>query len=370
MNAIVVGAAGLIGSVVAETIVRRGAFDQVTLADMRPDRIPSLEGTTKIAVDVRDDIMLDDALAGHDVIVNCTTYHYGVEVLKGAIAARVNYVDLGGLHNTPKQLGMDDAASQAGMIAVIGCGATPGVSNLLARRGMELLGGIDEVHISFASHRDLAPSPGLLDTILDEFRPGVDRYYWAEGQLVKVQPFSGLRAVRFERPIGVQDVFFVPHSENHTLPRNLPGVKVVAVRGAWRHDDMELLRSLSRAGFTDDKPINFQGTMVSPLAMLRQMLLEGHEPSGRPACFFLHVQCSFEGRSTSFLVSHPLEWGDRATAMMTGLPAALGAELIASGRIQGVGVRAPEAAFDPEVFLDLLAGEGVSIREEAPAAAA
>jgi saccharopine dehydrogenase-like NADP-dependent oxidoreductase len=369
MKAMVLGAGGLIGSVVAETLVRRGAFDEVVLADMRPDHIPLLEGTTKVALDVRDEVMLEEALDGSDVLVNCTTYHYGVEVLKAAIAAQVSYVDLGGLHNTPRQIEMDDAARHAEIIAVIGCGATPGLSNLLARRGMELLGGIDEVHISFASHRDLAPSAGLLDTILDEFRPGVDRYYWSDGALVDVEPFTGTRPVRFARPIGVQDVFFVPHSENHTLSRNLPGVKLVAVRGAWRNEDMELLRMLSRAGFTNDDPVMVQGTKISPLGMLRTMLLDGHQPSGRPCCFFLHIECRFEDRVIEFSVSHPIEWGARATGMMTGIPAALGAELIAKGRADGVGVRAPEAAFEPEEFLDLVAGEGISVTSEVPAGA-
>lgn len=367
MKAIVLGAAGLIGSVVAETMVRRGVFDDIILADVRPDRIPELGGAARIGVDVRDESALADALDGNDVLVNCTTYHFGVEVLKAAIAANVAYVDLGGLHNTPRQIEMDAAARRAEVIAVIGCGATPGLSNVLARRGMELLGGIDEVHISFASHRDLAPSAGLLDTILDEFRPGVDRYYWSDGSLVNVEPFSGTRGVRFDEPVGMQDVFYVPHSENHTLSQNLPGVKLVAVRGAWRTDDMDLLRTLARAGFTSEDPIEVQGTEVSPLLMLRTILLDGHEPTDRPCCFFLHVEARSGDRRVEFSVSHPLEWAARATGMMTGIPAALGAELIAKGRADGVGVRPPEAAFDPEEFLDLVAGEGITVRAEIPA---
>jgi saccharopine dehydrogenase (NAD+, L-lysine-forming) len=173
--------------------------------------------------------------------------------------------------------------------------------------------------------------------------------------------------VRFEEPVGLQDVFYVPHSENHTLSHNLRGVKLVAVRGSWRTDDMELLRTLARAGFTSEDPITVQGTEVSPLLMLRTLLLDGHEPADRPCCFFLHVETRFEDRVVEFSVSHPLEWGPGATGMMTGIPAAVGAELIARGRADGVGVRPPEMAFDPQEFLDLVAGEGITVRAEVPA---
>lgn len=359
MRALVAGAAGMVGRASAETLVRRGRFDEVLLADIRIDAIPDI--AERVELDVTDAGALRGALDGVDVVLNCTTYHFGIPMLQAAIDARVSYVDLGGLHNTPRQLGLDDAARDAGSTAVIGCGATPGISNVLARTARDALGDLREVDIAFVSHRDLAPSPGLLSTVLDEFRPDADRYFWEDGALVNVEPFSGETTVRFPEPVGDATVFYVPHSENHTLPRSLSGVHRVAVRGTWRPQDMTLLRALATSGMTSSEPVRVNGSSVAPLDVVRAALIRAHRPSSKPCCFYVNVTaCDATGETWSRTAAHPLEWGVNATGMMTGIPAAIGAELIADGS-SPAGVMAPDAAFDAETFLAELEREGIAL---------
>ena len=73
---------------------------------------------------------------------------------------------------------------------------------MLARLGADELDTVDTIHIAFASHRDIAPSPGLLDTILAEFSPEESRFYHEDGRLIEVQPFDGARTVAFQPPVG------------------------------------------------------------------------------------------------------------------------------------------------------------------------
>ena len=359
MRALVVGAAGVVGRASAHTLVARGRFDEVVLADKRVDAIPDI--AERVALDVTDADSLTHALDGMEVVLNCTTYHFGVEMLAAAIASGVGYVDLGGLHNTPRQLRLHDAAREAGITAVIGCGATPGISNVLARGAAEVLDDIREVDIAFVSYRDLAPSPGLLNTVLDEFRPDVDRYYWSDGSLVKVEPFSGETVVRFPAPVDDATVFYVPHSENHTLPRSLAGVRKVSVRGTWRPRDMALLRALAGSGMTSSAPLQVDGIRVKPLDVLRAVLIKEHQRSDEPCCFYVNVTARAAGGErwarTAF---HPLDWGPAATGMMTGIPAAIGAELVARGETPR-GVAAPDVAFPAPAFLDEITTEGIAL---------
>jgi lysine 6-dehydrogenase len=372
MNAVVLGAAGLIGREVAGTVVRRGAFDRVVLADRQRGPLRKVASDLGEDVEVRETDALDRtslsrALKGNDVLVNCTTYHLGVRMLTAAVRAGVHYVDLGGLYNTPRQLEMSERVARAGITAVIGCGATPGVSNVLARWGTESLDRAEKVEIAFASFRDLAASPGLLDTILDEFRPGVPRFFWRDGNYVPTAPFEGQRRVQFPSPVGAQDVFYVPHSETHTIHRFLPGVREVAVRGTWRPQDMARLRAVASLGLTDERPVSINGVRVVPLKVLREVLLaQPHQPDGEPWAFFLWV--SVTGRTNGspteirMTASHPSDWATATTGRMTGIPAAIGAEMIATGRTGGVGVLPPEAAFDPADFLEELRREGLTFR--------
>lgn len=57
------------------------------------------------------------------------------------------------------------------------------------------------------------------------------------------------------------------------------------------------------------------------------------------------------------------EWGRQATAKMTGIPASIAAQLLAHGEVQGKGVMAPEAAFEPARFVAELARRGIYVEE-------
>jgi saccharopine dehydrogenase-like NADP-dependent oxidoreductase len=376
MRAVVLGACGAVGREVSAGMAGSRTFDEVVLADLDRGRLAELarelDGRVSTrTVDAQDRSALRAVLRGAGLVLNCTTYRLGLPVLRAAIAERVDYLDLGGLYNTPRQLELDARAGRAGVRAVIGCGATPGLTNVLARRAADRLDRLEEVHISFASYRDLAPSPGLLDTLLDEFRPGVSRYTWRRGRLLEVQPFDGARLVRFPEPVGEQEVYYVPHSETYTIPRSLgDGLREVAVRGTWRPADMRALRTLARLGLTSDRDLSVEGRSVRPLDVLRAVLLANppRDPSA-PWAFFLVVDVVGKRAGVPKRIrqrtSHPSGWGPRATGRMTAIPAVVGAELVGRGEVAEPGVLPPERAFDPERFLTEVRRAGVRVTTSA-----
>jgi saccharopine dehydrogenase-like NADP-dependent oxidoreductase len=159
----------------------------------------------------------------------------------------------------------------------------------------------------------------------------------------------------------------VPHSETHTIHRFLPGVREVAVRGTWRPRDMARLQAVASLGLTDERPVSVNGVRVVPLQVLREVLLaQPQPPYGEPWAFFLSVSVTGHANGSPAEVrmtaSHPSDWGTATTGRMTGIPAAIGAEMIATGRTSGVGVLPPEAAFDHGDFLKELRHEGLTFR--------
>src|SRR5262245_5380658 len=246
---IVLGGCGAMGTELTRDLARTSDFEQIVIADSDFSRARALAdelGGGRVSpeqIDVSSEDALTERLRSFDVVANATTYHFGLIATRAAIRARINYLDLGGLFNTPRQLELDEEAKRAGVTICLGCGATPGVTNLMARHAADQMDQIDEVHIAFASFRSIAPSPGLLDTVLDEFSPGSRRFYWQDGNLIEVSAFSGSKRVRFSEPVGDIETFYVPHSETHTLPRSLgKGVRLIDVRGTWRPNIMEALR--------------------------------------------------------------------------------------------------------------------------------
>lgn len=384
MKVVVLGGCGAMGSETSRDLAMTSDFDEITIADLNVARAQELADELNassrrprvraVAVDASNEDGLLALIQGHDVVANTMTYHFGLQATRAAIRARVPYADLGGLHNTPKQLAMNDEANAAGVPIVLGCGATPGVTNVLARRGADDLDSVDAIHVAFASHRSIAPSPGLLDTVIDEFSPEAARFYYEDGALVEVRPFDGARMIRFEQPVGEQEVYFVPHSETHTLSRFIgKGLHRVDVRGAWRPEIMRALRMFLDFRLITSDVVKVNGTTVRAKEFLRAHLLQeasaGHDRDEGDWAFLLYVEVvgKRSGRTARRLyrTSHPdmHAWGRQATAKMTGIPTSIGVQLLAHGAVSATGVLAPEAAFQPSQFIAELARRGIYVEE-------
>ncbi|HYL44063.1 MAG TPA: saccharopine dehydrogenase NADP-binding domain-containing protein [Ktedonobacteraceae bacterium] len=384
MKVVVLGGCGSMGSETTRDLATTSDFEEITIADLNvaraqglADELNAITGhghVRAVQLDASDEEALRAVMRGQDVIVNTMTYHFGLLATRAAIHTGVSYVDLGGLHNTPRQLALDEEARAEGVTIVLGCGATPGVTNILARRGANDLDSVDAIHICFASHRSIAPSPGLLDTIIDEFSPEASRFYFEDGQLVEVQPFDGARTIPFQTPIGEQEVYFVPHSETHTLPRFIgKGLRRVDVRGAWRPETMQALRLFLEYRFITSDAVQVNGTTLRAKEFLRAHLLReeanGHASDVGEWAFLLYVEvkgtkAGYDARRI-YRTSHPgmNTWGKQATAKMTGIPASIAAQLLAHHEAQGIGVLAPEAAFEPTRFIAELARRDIRVEE-------
>ncbi|MBI4862873.1 MAG: saccharopine dehydrogenase NADP-binding domain-containing protein [Candidatus Riflebacteria bacterium] len=365
------------GSEATRDVVATGReFTEIVVADLDLAKAESFVASFKdrrlkaTRVDATDVKALTKLIEGFDVVANCTTYHFGMNVTRAAIDARKSYLDLGGLYNTPKQLALDEEAKKAGVTILLGCGATPGVTNLMARYGASRMDKPREVHVAFCSYRHLAPSPGLLDTILDEFSPSTVRTYWENGEFVEVGPLTGAKQVPFAAPLGPHEVFYVPHSETRTMPRFIEGVQRVDVRGCWRPEIMRSLRFFLDHGLLNTQAIEIKGASVGPKEFLRAHILSQPQPP-EPGlwAFYLTVQVEGEhkGRKVqrTYQCSHPGmdRWQMTATARMTGIPASIGAQMLARGRAKTTGVVAPEVCFEPEEFFGELAKRGIHIHE-------
>jgi saccharopine dehydrogenase (NAD+, L-lysine-forming) len=375
----VLGGCGAMGSEATRDLATTSDFEEIVIADADLQRAQALASelgggrVRAMQADASDEAALTESLRGFDVIANCTTYHFGLIVTRAAINARVNYIDLGGLFNTPRQLELDKHAQRAGVTICLGCGATPGVTNLMTRRAADQLDQVDEVHIAFASFRSIAPSPGLLDTVLDEFSAGSRRFFWQEGEFIEVSAFSGAKQVRFAEPVGEIETYYVPHSETHTIHRFIgKGVRLVDVRGTWRPEIMRALRVFADLELTGGLTTDLNGQQISTKQFLRAHILEHASGFGGEGewAFLLNVEVlgQRDGRPARFEYTsrHPSRaaWGTAATARMTGIPASIAAQKLARGGVSRQGVVAPEACFDPQSFFVELAKRGIVIEEQ------
>ena len=373
MRALVLGGAGFIGTPATEDLVRTSDFSEIVLGDSDIQKADKLVArlndkrlSTKV-VDANDEDALFESAREFNIVISALPFKYDNAVTRACIRARVNGIDVS---TTREQLEMSGEAEKAGITYVIGSGATPGITNILARRGADTLERVDEVQISWAAFRCMAPAPGLVHTTFWEFDPGIgDRVYYQNGKYTKVPPFSGEKMVEFAKPIGAQKVYYVPHPEPLTIPKFIPGIKKMEVRGTWPSETMDLLKFMIEFGIYRKEPMEIKGQATVPYDWMFNYVLKTPEAKETAIwAYGLIVEVSGLSKKKKirhvFKTSHPSmeKWGGKsAYARNVGYPLSIGAQMIAKGQVKSKGVIAPEAAFDPKAFIKELAKREIKV---------
>jgi hypothetical protein len=231
MRIAVLGAGGIIAPAIVRDLAESPQVDGLTLLDLDGDAARAVAAehapglATGAAVDASDRQALTLALEGHGLIVNAASYRVNLAAMDAALAANVNYLDLGGLyHLTLRQLALHDAFAAAGLVAILGCGAGPGKTNVMAARAARELDEVHAIRCASAGHDEAPPEHGLavpyaLQTLLDELiePPMAVR----GGAAVALEPLADGGRIAFPEPVGERASIHTLHSEVATLPESL-----------------------------------------------------------------------------------------------------------------------------------------------------
>lgn len=328
-----------------------------------------------VRVDVRKPRELAALLRGANVVLNCTQYYWNLAVMKAALAARVHYLDLGGLfHMTRKQIRLRGAFRRAGRLALIGMGGAPGITNVMARHLADQLDRVDKIGV-YNGTAELNPSPDPLAytfsiaTILDELT--LAPMALVRGRL-KAQPLlSGEEEVRFPPPLGKLKLWHSLHSEVGTLPQNFRrrGVREVCFKINYDPRLVATAKLLGGLGLLDSRPIKVDGATLVPRKLLEQLLKRRAVKKATThdiEVLRLVVTGTKSGRRKSLVLDAITRYSTRpsftAVARDTGFPASIVAQMMASGEIEATGVRAPEEVVPPARLFAELAKRGIRVR--------
>lgn len=375
MRVVALGGCGAMGRYAVRTALNHDAVEEIVVADLDEGRAAAFAEqcgarTTHAQVDLEDEAALGRLLAGAGAVLNTTGpyYRFGVRVLRAAIAARCHYLDLcDDWQPTLEMLELDGEARAAGTTAIVGMGASPGVSNLLAAAAMRELEQVNGVITGWsleaarpdaaeerAATRAAKHGPGAAMSHIVKQLIGTIRIR-RSGEFTDAKP---LERVDVNYPgIGTALAWTVGHPEAVTLPRYRPEMfdclnVFTAAPGTTR-----LVRWICGA-------VDAGWLKVETAAKLLDWLEGRADYKGVPEY----------GRVNDRIVLPPLfavargrHEGQAATvgALVTGAPpgamggatgvplgAALG--LLAQGVLDRPGVHAPEDIIEPRTFFDTL----------------
>lgn len=379
MNPVVLGA-GLMGRAVVYDLGKARDVRNIVVADFDRARAHEVAGefgggkARAAFADVRDTSALARLLRGCDVVVNCTQYNWNLDVMRAALAARVNYMDLGGLyHMTRKQFALDGDFRRIGRLAIAGMGGAPGITNVMAGALADRLERVHSIRVYNAgadSQRYDGPVAYTFSiaTILDELTtPPV---HFVNGCYVEKPILSEPESGKFPEPIGRIVLRHSIHSELGTLAESFRGrgVREVFFKINYPAEMVNLVRSLSDAGFTSGEPVAVNGYKVPPREVLLALLRK--KAPTKPAKDVEALRVVVSGSRNGATAASAMEmWASytarpqfSAVARDTGFPAAIAALMLGRGEIRGAGVLAPENVVPPEPFFNELKKRGFRFR--------
>jgi saccharopine dehydrogenase-like NADP-dependent oxidoreductase len=407
MKKVLIIGAGAQGNVIGWVLSRAPEVAAIVLADLDRGRAEetarSLE-SDKVRVDRVDASGVEEMAAlmergGFDLVVNAALPQFIPQVMEAARRAGRNYLDLSSLlcyeiDGLPiEQLQHAKEWEASGRTALVNAGSAPGLTNIMAREGVEALDTIDRIEIKDYSITDSDSFVGLWSLPVYVGDCATEPWIWEDGRPRRMPIFSGGETVDFPAPIGGPGkVYLHAHEEPVTIPLFVgkpvrycdykigePGIDT------WRFIVQDL-------GMMDEQPIEVEGGRVRPRDVLLRKLPPTLSPQrvqqlaaeGRLASRCI-MMCDVSGRKDGRAAGVRLwtESPDLAAAcrripgasdvsLLTSVPAAVFSLMLLRGQIGRPGVVLPES-FDRtqrEIFLQGIAEHGIRVRRTARPAVA
>ncbi len=292
MKVLIVGAGGQ-GGACASILSRQKEVDEIRLADLKREiaevvvdqiKSPKLKACAVNALNP-DEIAL--AADGMDVVVDMVMPWMATYVMKGALKAKVNYINTA--FDTPyweefirgtavEDMPLHREFEEAGLTALFGCGFAPGWTNVLARRLANRLDQVDSIRMRIGKATHL-PGEHPYDWILRPWNPGwspkqalIDcstaTYALEDGKYVKYPPFGGLEMCDFPEPVGRLPVTHHSHEEIYSMPATFPGVKNVD----FKYYLMYQPAILYALGLCSQNEVDVNGVKIKPIDVVAAMI--------------------------------------------------------------------------------------------------
>ncbi len=375
MRLLALGGSGNMGRTAVRTILGMGTVDEVIVADYDAERtkgfVESLQDNRVQArtIDVTDSVALEVLMQEADVVMNTVGpfYRFGVPIVQAAIKTGRHYTDINGDYRpTQEILELDGAAREAGITVLVGIGASPGLTNILARHAADQLDRVDYIQTAWGSTggilrppseraRQASSQEGRVDAALVHF---LNCAAWKiplfrDGRFIEIMPLEDGEEVTF--PNGKGFFYYIGHAEPVTLPRFIKGLSGACnLFGSWfgpeGYDVLRTLGARVRTGelTTEEAAGLFTGELAK---RLRQRPDEPQDTG--PLVGGLHASAAGEKGGRRLRYGYGLKTvPPDGMAGETGVPLAIGTDMIIKGEISQRGVLAPEACIEPRLFFE------------------
>ncbi|MGE4266708.1 MAG: saccharopine dehydrogenase family protein [Deferribacterales bacterium] len=387
MSKILIIGAGGVGNVVVKKCAQHAdVFSDIHLASRTKSKCDQIAKEVKdlygvnvstYAVDADDvaDLVKVINSVKPELVLNVALPYQDLTIMDACLETGVNYMDTANYE--PKdtahfeyswQWAYQDRFKEKGLMAVLGCGFDPGVTNIFCAYAQKhIFDSIETIDILDCNAGDHG------HPFATNFNPEINIRevtqvvrHWKEGKWVETPAILDDKCVHFpfDYPqAGVKESYLLYHEEMESIVKHIKGLKQIRFWMTFSQNYITHLKVLENVGMTRIDEVEYNGVKIIPLQFLKALLPDpgslGTNYTGKAV-----IGCIFDGekdgrRFKKYIYNvcdHAecyLEVQAQAVSYTTGVPAMIGAMMMLKGIWKGEGVFNVEQ-LDPDTFMDEL----------------
>lgn len=389
---LIIGAGG-VGAVAAHKCAQaKETFDEIMLASRNEAKCKAVAAQLSrpirtAQVDADNVPQLAELIRsfGPDAVLNLALPYQDLHVMDACLETGVNYIDAANYEPPEKahfeyswQWAYQDRFREKGILALLGCGFDPGVSNVYTAWAMKKhFDTIDTLDIIDANAADNGkPFATNFNPEINIREVTAKGKYYQNGEFIETEPMEISKTFDFPAGIGPKKIYLLWHEELESLAPFLrpKGLKEARFWMTFSDNYLKHLEVLQNVGMTRIDPVMYEGHEVIPLQFLKALLpdpaslgpltkgktcigclIRGTRKDGKKGGYYIYNICDHEACYR--------EVRSQAVSYTTGVPAMIGAKMVVEGTWSGRGVFNMEQ-FDPEPFMMDLNKFGLPWTEE------
>ena len=372
MKVLALGGSGGMGRFAVETSMNFDKVSEIIVADINANAAITFadsmnDKVSGIGLDVTDINALKAQMEKVDVVINTVGpfFKYGPPILEAALDTNCHYLDINDdWEPTLEMLKFHDKAESNAKTAILGMGASPGLTNMLGAAAIDELDEVETLYTGWtmdgATPEEESSQSGVNAAMVHAVQQMTGTVKIQDnGQLKLVKP---LKEVEINFPdFGKFKTRIFGHPEAITFPHHFKTIKnsINLAHGSgfgllkWimRLVDWKIISVERAASIVQNLSSSIRNDLEEK-GIETGLDLKNNNPSEPPPIYALAIGKK-DGKEvscgTTFNTSDLISMGEA-----TGIPLACGLKLLVDGKILKKGVFAPEGAIEPNVFFNEL----------------
>jgi len=389
---LIIGAGG-VGNVVAfKCAMNIAVFGNITLASRTVSKCDAIAKnvkdrtgvdieTAKVDADCVEELVELIERVQADIVINVALPYQDLTIMDACTQTGVDYLDTANYEHPDsakfeykEQWARDDEFKNKNIMALLGSGFDPGVTNVFCayaqKHYFDTIETIDILDCNAGDHGYAFATNFNPEINLREV--SAKGRYWeknedGEGKWIETEPME-IKQVWDYPEIGAKDSYLLYHEEMESLVKHIKGLKRIRFFMTFGESYLTHMRCLENVGMLGIKEVEHKGMKIVPMEFLATLLPDpaslGERTKGKTNIGIFAKGIKDGKKRTIYIYQisdHEkcfAEVMSQGVSYTTGVPAMIGAKLMLEERWQGKGVFNMEE-FNPDPFMEELNKQGL-----------